>query len=191
MQDIKRLSLVSKAVFVSSAALFIGVIIGAVGQIRTGLWHTGEIQSYFQNFFGAVPRADKQMLYAALDKYFIVWMLIFASGFFMPGALVNIFAVLKRGYVIGYTSACFYNVYGIKGVLPCLALIPEMFIFVPVLTFFSSISLKMSFFSHETKKLFFKKYLFWSLIFMSVFCMVSLFQTFLTTIFMRIISRLM
>ncbi|MBR3909432.1 MAG: hypothetical protein IKJ50_06920, partial [Clostridia bacterium] len=47
-----------------------------------------------------------------------------------------------------------------------------------LLVFFSAISLKMSFFRHEQKKIFLKKYIFCILIFLPIFCAVSILQTF-------------
>ena len=191
MSDTGKLTVFSKITLIPLAAILAGVVFGSVGAGRIESADTTELTAYFNNFFGQVPSGNMELFFSSLKKYFVVWVLIFSSGFIIPGSVINIFSVWRRGYIIGYTSGCFCRVYGVKGIIACVGLLPEMLVFIPVLAFFSSISLKMSFFAYENKKLFLKKYLFFSFIFLSVFCVVSCLQTFLTTIFMSIISKLL
>ena len=191
MTETNRFSLVSKITIIPMAAILLGVILGSVSAGKMDITGIKELEGYFDNFFGQVGTGDLNLFLSSFKKYFVVWLLVFSSGLVVPGFLINIFTLCRRGYIIGYTSGCFCRIYGLKGVLACMGLVPEMLIFIPVLAVFSSISLKMSFFAHENKKLFFRKYFLISLIFLSVFCAVSGFQTFLTTTFMSLISRVL
>ena len=170
-------------------AILLGSVFGCMGAVEIESAGVKEIEGYFKNFFGQVSVGGTDLFFSSLKKYLVVWALIFLSGFNIVGFLVNTFSICARGYIIGYTSACLCRIYGFKGILACMGLVPEMLVFIPVLVIFSSISLKMSFFAHENKKNFFRKYFIISLIFLSVFCVVSLFQTFLTTTFMTLISK--
>ena len=191
MADGIRAALFSKITLLPIIILVFATIYGSVSAGGIEAEQTAELAGYFHNFFGEVPKGGSGLLLSSAKKYLLVWFLIFLSGPILPGFIINIGTVWERGFAIGYTSACFYGVYGAKGIFACLTLLPEMLVFVPILVFFSSISLKMSFFAHENKKLFLKKYFLFSIFFLTAFCVVSLFQTFLTTTFMRVISRVL
>ena len=147
--------------------------------------------NYMKGFFDSVPTVSLGLALSSLKKYGLIWLGVFVSGFLLPGFILNAYIVAERGYVIGYTVGGFLKVYGAKGVLACCSLLPELLFYIPVFVLFSSISLKISFSRKDDKNIFLKKYILISLIFLSVFCVVSFFQTFMTTTFMALISSKM
>ena len=149
------------------------------------------LSDYMKGFFSGVPAVSAGLALNCLKKYCLTWLGLFLSGFVLPGFLLSGYILGERGYVIGYTIGGFLKVYGAKGILACCSLLPELLFYIPVLVLFSSISLKMSFSRKENKNIFLKKYILISLIFLSVFCVVSFFQTFMTTTFMALISHKM
>lgn len=189
MSEKIRLTYVSKMIIIPAMILLAAVIFGSINAGCISDVESKNLSAYLAGFFEQIPKSDKTLLFSSLKKNFTVWFLFSISGAVLPAFLVNVATLLERGFVIGYTSASFCRIYGIKGVLACLSLLPEMVIFVPILVVFSSISLKMSFLSHENKKVFLRKYLFFVFFFLSVFCVVSVFQTFATTIFMSWASK--
>ncbi len=178
----------SKTVIIPMVIILIAALCGSISAGRISEAECDNLSGYLVNFFKDVPGIDKTLLYSSLKKHITVWFMIAVSGCILPAFLLNVATVWERGFVIGYTAAGFCRVYGLKGVTACVALFPEMVFFIPVLAIFSSFSLKMSFLSHENKKVFFGKYIFSVIFFLSVFCGISVFQTFLTTTFMRWIS---
>ncbi len=190
MRDIRFLGLTKYTVI--SLVLFTAAII--CGGIGVGMIAGEEMEAlsrYMQGFFDSVPKADISLAFSSLKKHAVVWAMVFTSGFLLPGFLLNFYTVVERGYVIGYTIGGFLKVYGFKGLLAGCSLLPELLLYIPVFLLFSSISLKMCFCKKENKKNFLRKYIIYSLIFLSVFCVVSFFQTFLTTTFMSFISTKM
>ena len=167
------------------------IICGSIGAGMIAGEEMETLTGYMKGFFDNVPKASVGLALSSLKKYALVWLGVFAAGFVMPGVLLNFYTLGERGYIIGYTIGGFLRVYGAKGILACLSLLPELLFWIPVFVLFSSISLKMSFLRKDGKKIFLKKYILISLIFLSVFCVVSFFQTFLTTTFMAVISSRM
>ena len=169
----------------------VAIICGSVGAGMIDGEKMDTLTDYMQGFFDSVPKVNMGLALNSLKKYCLIWLGVFISGFFLPGFLLNAYIVAERGYVIGYTIGGFFKVYGAKGILACCSLLPELLFYIPVFVLFSSISLKMSFSRKDDKKIFFKKYIVISLIYLSVFCVVSFFQTFMTTTFMTLISSKM
>ncbi len=172
--------------FAAAALIFftIGIFLGAV--YASGA--PGEMLSgYFSSFFGSLGKATPDDIKAVILKNFIIWISIFISASFMPGSLLNVYTVVYRGFVTGYTAACFCVSYGARGMLFCCAMLPEMMLCVPLLVIFSAFSLKMSFSRHEIRKNFLKNFLIISFFSLTIFCVLSLCQAFLTTIFMNML----
>ncbi len=169
----------------------VAIICGSVGAGMIDGEKMDTLTDYMQGFFDSVPKVNMVLALNSLKKYCLIWLGVFISGFFLPGFLLNAYIVAERGYVIGYTIGGFFKVYGAKGILACCSLLPELLFYIPVFMVFSSISLKMSFSRKDDRKIFLKKYILISLIFLSVFCVVSFFQTFMTTTFMTLISSKM
>ncbi len=167
------------------------IICGSIGAGMIAGEEMNVLTNYMQGFFDSVPTVGLGLALSSLKKYCLVWLGVFISGFIMPGFLLSAYTLIERGYVIGYTIGGFLKVYGVKGILACCSLLPELLFYIPVFVLFSSISLKMSFSKKEDKKIFLRKYILISLIFLSVFCVVSFFQTFMTTTFMTLISSKM
>ncbi len=191
MTDGGKFSLFSPIVFVPSLVLLVGVICGSIRAGGIDSSASEEVAGYLGSFFGEVPRGGGELFISSAKKLLALWVLITVSGCFLPGFFLNMYIMAQRGFAIGYTSGCFFGVYGIKGIMACISLVPEMLVFLPALIYFSSISLKMSFSAYDNKKVFLRKFILISLIFLTVFCVVCVFQTFVTTIFMRCISAWM
>lgn len=186
-----KFKLYSKMAVVPLLAILISSVWGAISAGKMSEVQCGDLSGYLTKFFSEVPSSGSTVFFGALKKQLIIWFVITVSGGLLPGFLLNICAVCERSFVIGYTFAGFCRVYGLKGIAACVAMLPEMLLYIPILTVFSSISLKMSFLSHENKKVFLGKYILMSIFFLSVFCAVSVFQSFLTTIFMKWISTIL
>lgn len=191
MSDKLKFRFYTKTALVPAIIILIAAVCGSISAGIISEEQCGTLTGYLENFFKDVPGADKGIIYSSLKKQIAVWFFVAVSGWVLPGFLLNVATVCERGFVIGYTTAGFFRVYGLSGIKACAALLPEMLFYIPILTFFSSISLKMSFLSHENKKKFLGKYVLICLFFLSVFCAVSVFQSFFTTTFMRWISKQM
>ena len=173
-----------KYICVCIIVLTAGVIAGSVYAGISGE-NTDTLVTYFNDVFG-----NMSMNSNSFKSIFIRWTILCAvisvSGTVLPGSIFNISTVGYRGFVTGYTTACFFRAYSLKGIFLGMSLLPEFIISLPVIIIFSSISLKMSFSKYENKKKLFGKYLLVCVIFFAIFCVISIFQAYLTTIFMRL-----
>lgn len=191
MFDNMSYSAVRKAAVIPALFLAAGAVFGSICAGRISGEESAELYGYLSGFFGSVSGADSTVLLSSVKQYGILWLILAVSGCALPGVLPNMLVVSKRGFVTGYTAACFYKIYGYNGVFVCMSLLPEMLVFLPALIVFSSFSLKMSFLNRENKRFFFKKYLLILIIFLSIFCAVSILQSYATTIFMKAVSSKM
>ncbi|MBP3359447.1 MAG: stage II sporulation protein M [Clostridia bacterium] len=191
MFDNMSYSAVMKAAVIPALFLAAGAVFGSICAGGISGEESAELYGYFSGFFGNVSGADRTVLLSSVRQYGILWLILAVSGCALPGFIPNMLVVSKRGFVTGYTAACFYKIYGYKGAFACISLLPEMLVFLPALIVFSSFSLKMSFLSRENKKNFLKKYILILIIFLSIFCVVSILQSYATTIFMKFISARM
>ena len=187
MHDARLLSF-TKYTIIALILFTAAIICGGVGVGMLAGEDLETLTNYMQGFFDSVPKVSAGLALSSMKKYVLLWTIVFVSGFIMPGFILNAYTVAERGYVIGYTIGGFVRVYGAKGIFACCSLLPELLFYIPVFILFSSISLKMSFFKKDNKKIFLRKYVLTSFIFLSVFCVISFLQTFLTTTFMSLIS---
>lgn len=170
---------------VISVVLFtFGLIFGSIYASKASSKELGE---YFSSFFSSEKNISWDNFKLVILKNLIIWSIIAFSSSFAIGSLLNIFILAHRGFVTGYTLASLCKCFGANGMFFCGAMLPEMLLLIPTITFFSAISLKMSFSKHETRKFFLKNFLLILFLTFSIFCVVSLVQTFLTTIFMNLI----
>ena len=190
MSDRTNFLSINKIIIFQMLLLAAGVVAGALGTSSIDESQTSSLQNYFNGFFGGVG-PDNNLIFSSIKKCSAVWLLISSAGFMLPGVLITAAVVLRRGFVTGYTAACFCKIYGLKGALACSALLPESLVFLPAIIIFSSFSLKMSLSTHESKKLSLKNYLICCTVFLAIFCIVALLQTYVTTTFMKITSALL
>lgn len=174
-----------KFILVSALFLTAGIIAGSIAAGRMGNSESDSMAAYLGGALGDIKIGDRGFINSFLI-WLTVWAMIAVSGGVLPGCLLNLGAVTYRGFVTGYTAACFYRAYAMKGFFLCFSLLPEILLTLPALTAFSSFSLKMSFSKHENKKKLCKSYLLICTIFIAIFCVISLFQAYLTTIFMKL-----
>ena len=85
----------------------------------------------------------------------------------------------------GFTSSAFAASYGIKGGIIASAMLPEILILIPVLMIFSAVNTAYSVQKLKKEKNFFIHYFLFLLAVFTIFCIASLSEGFLTTIFMR------
>ena len=166
----------------ATAFITIGIILGGLYALGTS---EDVLSEYFSEFFKSLsaPRSDIREI---LLKNFMIWSGIALSSIVMVGSAINVYTVVHRGFVTGYATVCLCKSFGAKGMLLCTAMLPEMLLLIPITVFFSAFSLKMSFSRNEFKKNFLKKFLCISLFSLTIFCVVSLFQAYLTTTFMNL-----
>lgn len=165
--------------------LFAGVVLGSAYQMKTG--EGNGVQDYLTNFFEQIKGgADSNAVFKnALKENFICLGMVFAAGFFRIGFVFSGAAVLRRGFVIGFTAAGFVRYFGAKGFLAVLAMLPGTILIIPGLLFFASLSSTYALKSEKTDKKYIITYILFMLITSAIFCISALAEGYLTTTFIK------
>lgn len=83
-------------------------------------------------------------------------------GFLRFGFIVTGAIIVRKGFIIGFTTASFIKFYGAKGMLVMLSTMPTILITIPTLLLFSAVSIKYSLNSERKSKKIIFSYIFFS-----------------------------
>lgn len=170
--------------------LAIGVVTGSVYLVRVGEASGEGIKTYINNFFASFTenRDNTAVLKNSLTANLINTGIIFLMGFFRFGFLVTGAILVRKGFIMGFTSASFFKYYGFRGILVMLSTMPTMLITLPALLFFSAVSVRFSLIKEKNKKNLIFSYIFFLILAISIFCVASFSEGYLTTTFMTWLS---
>lgn len=177
-------------IIMSFFVLTAGIIIGSVYLMHVASDSDAMLGNYLNSFFvtGANGINKSAAFKNALRENAVYFLIIFIAGFFRIGILFVALALLRKGFILGFTSAALMKFYGIKGAVTAAAMLPGIIFIVPAFLFFATASADLSLRKEKnTKKIIFS-YIFFSLIIMTIFCAASLSDGYLTTIFIKNIS---
>lgn len=175
---------------VVTVLLVIGVTAGSVYLSKHSADMGEGIKNYISSFFNsfAENRNNAAVFKNSLTSNLLSLAVIFAMGFFRFGCIVTGAVIVRKGFIMGFTAASFFKFYGFKGMLIMLSTMPTIIINVPALLFFSAISLKFSLNHDKKQKKLIFSYIFFLILMISIFCVASLSEGYLTTTFMSLIS---
>ncbi len=170
--------------------LAIGVISGSVYLVRVGATSGAGIKTYINSFFSsfAENRNNIEVFKNSLTANLISTGIIFLMGFFRFGFLVTGAILVRKGFIMGFTAASFFKYYGLRGMLVMLSTMPTMLITLPALLFFSAVSVRFSLIKEKNKKNLIFSYIFFLILAISIFCVASFSEGYLTTTFMTWLS---
>lgn len=170
--------------------LAIGVTVGSIYLVRVGADSGEGIKTYINNFFSsfAENRNNIEVFKNSLTANLVCIGIIFLMGFFRFGFLITGAILVRKGFVMGFTAASFFKYYGIKGMLVMLSNMPTMLITLPALLFFSAASVRFSLIREKNQKNLIFSYIFFLILAISIFCVASFSEGFLTTTFMTWLS---
>ena len=158
--------------------LVVGVTVGSVYLAKNSGDMAEGIKNYIGSFCTAVSENKNSMTVFknSLQANLISVGIVFLMGF------------LRFGFIIGFTTASFIKFYGAKGMLVMLSTMPTILITIPTLLLFSAVSIKYSLNSERKSKKIIFSYIFFMIIIISIFCVASLSEGYLTTTFMSWVS---
>lgn len=176
----------SKSMYIVFGVLLLSIISGS---IFCGMQNTAEglkMSEYLTDFLKSVTSINKfQTAMGKIREYSVIAVIIFISAFFKAGILFNLGAVIRQGFVIGFTLSAFFKVFGVRGITAMLLMLPELLVFLLALLIFSSTSTKMAFLTFKNKKNFLIFFVFFSFFCAAIFCVSAFLNGYLTTIFMK------
>lgn len=170
--------------------LILGVTAGSIYLAHHSANMGEGIREYINAFFASMKENTNNMTVFknSLASNLICVGIIFVMGFFRLGCVPTGAILVRKGFVMGFTAASFFKFYGAKGMLIMLSTMPAELIAVPALLFFAAVSVNFSLNRDKKQKKLIISYIFFLILIVSIFCVASLAEGFLTTTFMKLIS---
>ena len=160
-----------------------GIVTGSVFYMKTGDGRAVINEHLTDIFRSAAETLDKA---GAAKKYFfeaaVSCFVIFVCAFFKFGAVVTLTAVLRKGFITGFTAAAAAGAYGLKGMALMAATGADLVVSAILLVTFSAVSVTYSIEKEKNSK---KFLIFFAIFAISIFCVISFLRGFVSTTFMK------
>ncbi len=175
---------------VSLFVLAAGIALGSVYLMKSDANADAGLRSYLTSYIsGAQNGMDKAaVMKKALGRNMVYLLLVFVSGFFRAGALLAAYAIVKKGFVMGFTAAACIKIFGLKGMWVTAAMLPGIAVMIPSFLIFSSISTDLALNPEKRQKKIIVSYIFFAFLILTIFCVAAICEGYLTTIFMKWLS---
>lgn len=178
---------IKKYIWIMLLVFTLGIFIGSVYASGIKGTDADEMYEYLCGFFENNKRSGGEIFLTSFLDNLKLFLLIFVSGFFKIGTPFIMGAGCVEGFISGFTVASLVKIMGTKGMLLNLSSIFSVLIFVISLLFFGAYSMEFGLRGGKSEKNIKKKYIIISSIFLTTFCIASLFDGYITTIFMKFI----
>lgn len=179
-----------KFAFLAVAMIFCtGIVVGACYSAKTGGETDSALHEYLNGFFQGFA-ADQNRLSVfqnSLLRNLKLFFLLFASAFFRGGILLIGAGVFSKGFVSGFTTAAFAKYYGIRGLLIPAASMVSNLLFFPALLGFSVCGIWLAAKKQKKDKNVLRSFFLLSAICLTIFCVKSFFDGYVTTTFMKLL----
>lgn len=164
-----------------------GIIIGSCYAAGIKEDAADEIYNYLCNFFENNTRTGTDIFLASLFDNLKLFLVIFIAGFFKLGIPLTLSVGCMEGFTSGFTSAALIKLMGWKGFFISLGSLLSVLIFVSDMVFYGAYSMNFAISDGKKDKTSKKNYIIISLISLTIFCIASFFDGYITTIFMNFI----
>lgn len=167
-------------------ALLTGIIIGSVYLTKTAVSSGDGIQSYLESFVASGAGMDKFTVFKkAITENALMLAVVFIAGFFKFGVILTAAVIIRRGFIMGFTTASFIKYYGVKGFLAMVSTMPSAVLLLSAFLIFAAVSAGFS--MTENKKSMLMFYILFALFIFAVFVVSALSEGYITTSFMGLI----
>ena len=174
--------------------LWIGAILFTLGIFVGSFYAAGlkgeafsEVVDYLKAYFKGGGRPKWEVFVNSLYLNLRLFIVIFVAGFYKFTIPLTVASIGFEGFVSGFTTASFIKAFGVKGLLLGLSGVVSMVIFVVNLIIFSAWSMNFLVNNGKFDRFFKKNYLILSGICLTIFCIASLSDGYITTTFMGFI----
>ena len=163
----------------------VGIVIGSVYATRITGEAKNDIEKYLNDFFVRDTRTEKDIFISSLLNNMKEFSVIFVAGFFKMGIPFILGVGGMQGFTSGFTASALIKIMGWKGFFINLSSVLSVLMFVLDLMFFGAFSMYYATFELKNDKNLKKNYIIFSLFFLTIFCVASFFDGYITTIFMK------
>ncbi len=179
---------IKKYVYIILSVFTLGVLIGSIYASGIEGADADKIKEYLLGFFENNIRSNTEIFVSSLLDNLKIFFVIFLFAFFKIGTPFIMGVGCVEGFISGFTVATLVKAMGTKGILLNLSSIFSVLIFVINLMFFSAFSMEFGLGGGKKEKTAKKNYIIISLIFLTIFCVASVFDGYITTTFMKLIA---
>lgn len=165
----------------------LGIAIGAIYSAGMGKADSDEVYKYLCDFFENNTRSGMEIFLTSFFDNLKLFFIIFIAGFFKFGMPFIMGAGCMEGFVSGFTTASLIKLMGFKGFLINLSGVLSVLIFVANLVFFGAYAMHFGISGGKRERNEKKAYIVFSAAALTIFCVASLFDGYITTTFMRMI----
>lgn len=177
--------------------LFVLYVFLAIGTVMGGLFlvnrygNSTDIKNWIDMYLLQIQAGiDKNNIFMNSIKNSVFTLIIFfICSFFRCGPLIISAEIVRRGFVTGFTAAAFMKYYGIKGMVLIISLLPHIIILLPAGLIYASVGCAFALKKIEREKKYIIFYIFFSILILAIFCISSIFEGFLSTIFMKWVTN--
>jgi len=179
-------------------AFLLGIIIGSMNYIMMPKDENTYLNQYMGSFFSAVS-SDMPNLSTVFQSSIIentkTVLIMWVFGFSLIGIPLCLFIVGIRGFAFGFAVSSFVGLYGFKGILIALcALFPQLIIYIPALLAAGVTVLEFSLYfscaDRKDSKRRLLQYLLLALVFLGIFLISSLLESYVSPILIKLVSKL-
>lgn len=185
MRSIRIFYIIAFAVFA------LGTVLGSLYYVNK-YGKSGDIINYLNNFASGIKNGvdSKSIVINSIKANAVTYAVFAVSMCFRAGIIFVAGEIMRRAFVLGFTTSAFVGSYGIKGALFGAAQLPQHLLILPAMVLFAAVSgarsLRMTA-PQQNRKIFFVVFL---ILIAAIFCSESFFEGYLTTIFMKFAANL-
>lgn len=188
MQNNKRINI---WITVMLAVFAVGAVAGVIYAGGMASDASEELRVYLTEYFENGARGKREIFLTSLFDNLKVFAVIFMAGFFRAGLAVSLGMCLAEGFVSGFTGAVLIRLLGLKGFLMGASSILSVIVFVTALVIYGAYSVNFGVSGRKSEYGAKKEYFIFSIIALTIFCIASFFDGYITTTFMDFIVNKM
>lgn len=177
-----------KTLYAAVGMMAAGVTAGAFYMAYSG--GGDELYGYLNTFFESFAEDKKyfEIFKNSMIGNIKLCLFIIVCAFFRPGAVCTLACCLFKGFASGFTTAAFVKFYGIEGLLVPLSSLFASLLYIPALLFFCAYSAVFSVSGGKRDKNAVGRFLLFSVVCFTVFCIASFFDGYVTTSFIKLLK---
>ncbi|MGN0162769.1 MAG: stage II sporulation protein M [Candidatus Ornithomonoglobus sp.] len=181
---------IKKCYIVLLAVLALGAAAGGIYYVNRYNYST-DIKSYLDSFLESAANgmSCRSIMLGAIKSNMLTFAVLLAGILFRFGGVIICAELIRRGFITGFTAAAMMRVYGGKGLVMAVCQLPGMLLLIPAAALFAAVNTALSLKRIQTEKNFVIVYIFFAAAVIATFCAAAFCEGYLTTTFMKLISR--
>lgn len=166
-----------------------GLFAGAISEVASD--NQAEIYDYLEASVSSYSVPVKSSIKGVFEDNIKIAALILLGGLFKISPVVSGISLFLKGYTSGFASVAALRLFGMGGLLLCVANFMSAVLLVPVIALFSVLFIENQGAKVEDKWLFYKRYLIFAGIILVVFAIDTLFRGILSSVCMKFASKIL